>query len=98
MKSMVLCVMVVIMFVAADAAYGMGGGGHHGDGRQDFSQQAGTSDCSSHNGSNSNTGDSDNGFVITAWRTSVSVPEPMAVLLLGLGIIGLAGVRRKFRK
>ena len=96
MRSMVLCVMVMIMFVAANAAYGMGGRGHYGDGRQDFSQQAGVSDGSSHRGRYSNTDGSDNDLPV--WRPSVSVPEPVAVLLLSLGIIGLAGAKRKFKK
>ncbi len=88
MKSMVLFVVIAFMFLAVDAAYGLGGGGHHGDGRLDFSQNAG----------NCNTGGADCGSVIPASPPSARVLEPMAALLLGLGIVGLAGLRRKFRK
>jgi hypothetical protein len=41
MKVVILCVVASMMFVGADAAYGLGGEGHHGDGRHDFSQQDG---------------------------------------------------------
>ncbi len=40
MKVMILVVMVLALFLAADAAYAMGGGGRHGDGRSDFVQGA----------------------------------------------------------
>ena len=105
-KSMVLFVVVAFMFLAVDAAYGLGGGGHHGDGRLDFSQSGGNGNGSPTNSnaqdppnvSNCNTGCTDNGPVLAAGPFGVSLPEPVTALLLGLGIVGLAGLRRKFRK
>jgi len=51
-----------------------------------------------------NTGDVSNFLWITPGKDSVqyqgqvaSVPEPMSILLLGLGLVGLAGIRRKFK-
>jgi PEP-CTERM motif-containing protein len=33
-----------------------------------------------------------------SFNTTASIPEPATLLLLGLGLIGVAGVRRKFKK
>jgi hypothetical protein len=79
MKVIVLCILFTMIFAGADAAYGLGGGGHHGDGRHDFSQQEGSN------------------RVIGGTEPTVSMPEPVAALLLGLGILGLAGLTRKLR-
>ena len=101
MKLVVLFVMVAFMFVAVDAAYGLGGGGHHGDGRTDALQQVGKSNSDTNgtsgntqNGSNGSTGDPNSSFTLTALSVN-SVPEPLGLLLLGLGVLGLAGIRRR---
>lgn len=106
MKSMVLFVVAAFMFLAVDHAYGMGGGGHSGDGRIDFSRSAGNGDGSpansnaqgAPNASNGNAGGAGNSFVLNGSILTVSVPEPLTVFLFGFGIVGLVGLRRKFSK
>jgi hypothetical protein len=86
MRLMLACMVVVMMFVSADAAYGLGGGGHGGDGRQDFSPQG---------GHDSVTGGDTPAQIIP--EAIAALPEPIALLLLGLGVVGLAGLTRKLR-
>jgi PEP-CTERM motif len=92
-KLMVLLAVVAFMLLAVDGAYAMGGGGRGGDGRWDFSKSTGTG----------STGGADNGFVTPACPrpdppTVSAVPEPLTVCLVGFGLVGLAGLRRKFKK
>ena len=105
MKLVVLFVMVAFMFVAVDVAYGLGGGGHHGDGRTDALQQVGKSNSDTNgtsgntqNGSNGSTGDSNGSFTLNQLNGVNSVPEPLGLLLLGLGVLGLAGIRRRIKQ
>jgi hypothetical protein len=97
MKLVVLFVMAAFMFVAVDAAYGLGGGGRHRDGRTDSLQQVGkdNSDPNDNSGNtqNGSTGDPNSSFTLSRLNV-LSVPEPVGLLLLGLGVLGLAGIRR----
>jgi hypothetical protein len=100
MKLVVLLVMAAFMFVAVDAAYGLGGGGSHRDGRTDSLQQVGkdvtdTNDNSG-NAQNGSTDGQNSSFTVSL--LSVTVPEPLGLLLLGLGVLGLAGIRRRVKQ
>lgn len=72
--------MIASMLFAADAAYALGGGGHRGDGRREFSHPAKTV-LQEVSDQNDNPGNPNNPRGPIA-----SVPEPITVLLLGIGI------------
>lgn len=93
MKVIVLFVMIAAVFVAGDAAYALGGGGPNGDGRRADMQNI------SNSVGNSNNSDRHNGQTgIGNGRPTASAPEPSTLLLLSLGVIGVAGMRRKLKK
>ncbi len=126
MKLMMFVTMVLTFFLAADAAYALGGGGGHGDGRMLFLQNGGTGggaavNAPAQNGQNGSTqgtaGDAGSPATNKGSTTHimslndpvglnsdpvslavVAVPEPLGLCLLGLGVVGLAGVRRKLQK
>jgi hypothetical protein len=109
-KALALFVVVAFVFLGAGAVYAMGGGGHNGDGRTVVPQSgANAGSATNTNGQYANAGSATNNNGQYAGRCqtdpssgdpafTASVPEPLAALLLGLGIVGLAGARRKFKK
>ena len=96
--------------LSANISYGLGGGGHHGDGRWGFPQPAtpANSNSSGFDVQQARTEGSYSGscsastFIVQDYRPfvqePVTIPEPIAALLLGLGAIGLVSMRRKFSK
>lgn len=100
MKLVVLFVMAAFMFVAVDAAYALGGGGRHRDGRTDSLQQVGKDNSDTNDSSGNTQNGSTNGpnGPLTVSLLSVTVPEPLGLLLLGLGFLGLAGIRRRAKQ
>jgi hypothetical protein len=103
-KLVTLSLLLFCICLSANLAYGMGGGGHNGDGRSNF---AGPTDAST---DNSGTPDVRQDRAGGSWSGGadfqcvqptggpITLPEPMGALLLGFGIIGLVAARRKFRK
>ena len=99
-----------LVCLLSGTVYAMGGGGHNGDGRSDVmpnaspaigtSSSSGTSTSSTSRalyaqnpGSDGNASDAP-----VTFTTLVVVPEPTALFLLGLGFMGLAGIKRKLKK
>jgi hypothetical protein len=105
-------ILLGLVFWSSGAVYALGGGGGHGDGRNDVvangSPTQGAAGSSTEGAPRSlaavgQSGDGDvggAGFVVSSPVVTqvVVVPEPMTLLFLGLGVVGLAGIRRKLRK
>jgi hypothetical protein len=105
-KATALGLLLFCMCLFADIAYGMGGGGHHGDGRWDSPQPAAPASSNSTGSDAQQTptggywGWSGSADVMCSgpYGAPITVPEPIAALLLGLGVIGLVNMRRRFSK
>jgi hypothetical protein len=93
MKVIVLFVMIAAILAAADATYALGGGGHNGEGRwadmQNTRHGFGNFDDSDRHYGRTKNGNE---------RATANVPEPATLLLLSLGVIGMAGMKRVLKK
>ncbi len=93
-KVMLLGLLLSCSCFSADIAFALGGGGHNGDGRSDYLQPAAPAAGPAPQQTSSGSFES---VMLSSQlvQQTVTVPEPVLVLLLGLGLVGLAGVRRR---
>jgi hypothetical protein len=106
MKVISICVLIIALLFVTSAAFAMGGGGSRGDGRQDFAKGSPSFQTSS-NTSSGRWEPSDNRdpshkdpadpSCPPSPTPGTAVPEPMTILLLGLGFIGVTAVARKHK-
>ncbi len=99
MKFLLVSTLIVSMFLIADSAFALGGGGSGGGGF--FPGPATSSGGNPQFAGNNNAAPANYGSSPTTNQSTkapsgpTSVPEPIAALLLGIGLVGVAIVQKR---